>query len=238
MIFWRSNSNPIALSFALLVVFILSQVAWAEESSDSSSDWPDEVEFKPTTGAPKYFEKTDNPLIQRYNATDPESSNNIPVTTTPKPKKKFSLRHPFGKKPPPPLREDQIVRVGPRDYPAATDPLLALPVSVQLDSVVKPGFYLVKQVKDDANTRQLTLMRENREMGHISLNLVSENKNSPLEQEVKKSPVPQTPVLSTVLSPKVANEQQTLVIVLKEGEKRYESAPVPVYLDTRHDYKD
>lgn len=134
-----------------------------------------------------------------------------------------------------PLTEEQIVNVGPREMPASTDPIFRLPLPIDgVERRIEPGIYLVKQKILDEATRELWITKENKViMSVLVRSQGSANPGTPVQNlKIKNQP----PKLGTVEA-KVADDQQSLRVVLKLLDARYVSDPIPTITDARKELR-
>lgn len=231
------------LSMLLFFSIGLSTLPALSQTSDDS-DWPDDVDTKNYDQAPAYFDmgKSTNPILKKYmqmEQADKAAENGKPVNQAPKKKKGLS---PFKRKQKiVPLTNEQVTRVGPRETMPTRDPLLALPVGLELPTGgnLPSGFYLVKQepvTNPTSDNRQLSFVRENRVLYSCTVYRTSSpvaNADSPLSITNPKLPSALSPTMKVNITPKNENHPQTATLILQVGGDRFESEPFTISNDKR-----
>ncbi len=209
--------RAVSLIGLLLVVGLSAPLAGQAE--EESGDWPDAIDYPPN---PAW--KADPPIVQQAQQAQKQSQ------AASKEKKRFLF---FGKKKDkaPVLTEEQITRVGPRNPPAYSDPLLRIPVKLQTAEglIIQPGIYMVRQSADQGSSRELVLTQKSRAVHSLVVRQAPSDApaaNSPITQDPKK-PVPVS------LEAQASPDFRTVTIVLKEGETRFLSDPIPTLIDQR-----
>lgn len=187
--------------------------------AEDGGDWPDAIDYPPN---PVYRQ---DPAIVEQAIRKRESDQQEAAA----PKKKGFLM--FGRKDKnPPPTEEQITRIGPRDPAPYPDPLLRIPMKLQTaEGTVLPGIYLVRQGANHGSTRELSLTQKNRVLHTFTVRqdaAAPDAGTSPITQDPKK---PLAVRLETQTSP----DLRTLTIILREGETRFSSDPIPTLIDQR-----
>jgi hypothetical protein len=206
-----------------LGVWLAVSISLVGRAADTD-DWPDPIEFHPALMRPPVV----NPVL-------PQNGNISGSTGQDLQKLEGSRKGiwPFRrdkkeKKDQKPPTEAQIVRVGPKDPPAYPDPLLRLSFPIHTEQgILQPGYYLVRQLKQSAQERTLALTRQHQTVLEFNVSAVADEPASPI-QPVDRTALPKVSV-EILLSP----DKKTLTVLLKEGNKRYESQAFPVATDTR-----
>jgi hypothetical protein len=200
-------------------------------ADDTQTDWPE----------PVYFPQAQ--IQQGDAASAAKQSKQGNAASEPKKKGWFAKRR--EKKQPPPT-DEQITQVGPKDPPPSPYPLLRLPMPIQTATgVIGPGIYLVKPAQRTAeaatNTAgdpiiSLILTRQNRAVlafqAHPSAQPDENKALTGTESPLTRTAPAAAPI--TKVEAQVSEDLKTLTIVITENEKRFESDPFPVNIDTRH----
>ena len=204
----------------LLALMAITTLLSASVHAQEEGDWPDELDYPPMLHAPT--------------APKPTPATQATAAQTPQLKEKRRL-WPFGKKkeaagpklPKKPLTEEQIINVGPRETAARPDALLALsfPLRGEGYQAVPSGFYLLRETARTDNTRTVALMKQNRPWLSVTLTEVS----APADPVKKVAGAGKRLEASFTLSP----DQQTLVIHLREDDRRFNSPPLPTAIEQR-----
>lgn len=218
--------------FLITYLCSLSLVAGFSAWAADETEWPDQLDFPPAAN----WQNTHQPLNQPANQAPSTQPKAEPKTEASHGKGKLSAlkkMNPFKRKPKeaPAPTEEQVTKVGPRDFPARPDPLLRLPMKLKIqDLTVMPGFYLVRQLSHDPSNRELALTQQNRIIAKFTVRPISKQAQPDSGAISKVDPKVPAPVsMDTRISP----DHQSVVILLKEGESRYESDPFPTQLDQR-----
>lgn len=198
----------------------------ASSLAAESDDWPEPVDFPPSA-----FQHLPSQVPV---APQGGQSASEPISQTEKGSQKklwpFKRKAASGKndKIPPPT-EAHIVKVGPKDPPAAPYPLLRLPMPIHSgQGVVASGFYLLRIRNHEGSTRQAELLQRNQPVMAMALTEVpSDETSGPITQADPRQPPRQ--VAEVRLTP----DLKAIVFVWKQDKSRYESPPFPVATDQR-----
>ncbi len=143
-------------------------------------------------------------------------------------------KRPFKKKEPP-VDEETIINVGPREYPITPGPLLRLsqPLMVKTPNdgaklqVLPPGFYLARYQKTANQSQMMYLYHGRKLLAQIPLFSIEKRAAEPVETLDEDAP-PLESVQASLI------EQGTkALITFTQGKKRYQSHPLPVQTDPR-----
>ena len=207
-------------------------VSHAQVFDTGSDGWPTEIDYPSGVYADPTGEKAEEILRNWPKQSEVDRA---------KLEKKYENKgwrrfNPFGKsreerKKGPPPTEESIVNVGPRQTHALGNPLLALPVPLQLNNT-PAGFYLIYQEAMSPDQRKITLLRQSQTV--VTLEMVKINGDNDLEP---LEPVePRQPTANRVtLDSKVSSDGRFLTIFLNDGQERFQSSPLPTLLDTRRE---
>lgn len=210
----------VSISLIVAQFIILGGYSGAAQAQEEA-DWPSEIDYPPGVFIDPTGEKAEQ-LMRRMEAEQAEEAEE----QADKKWWQFWKEDPEDRVP----TEEEIVNVGPRTHPAAKDPLLPLSVSIRDgQKIVLPGFYLVQQQILSPDRRTLTLMRQGQPVYSINVSLTGTQAGGPVEPKDEDNP---TPPSATVTS-RLSSDHRTVVIVLVEGDRTFESAPLPTALDHR-----
>lgn len=208
-------------------------------ADDTEADWPEPVSFPQTPPQQPTPSATQTMPVQV----------NPPGTAQSTKSKKgvwpFNRHHGNKQSQAKPLTETQITQVGPKDPPPSPYPLIRLPMPILTGSGPIPsGIYLVKPIQTstpsatNTNTSDisLALTRQDRVIFSFKAH-PSTQPDENLALTGTPSPITQTtPASSSVtrVESRLSEDSKTLIIVITEGDRRFESEPFPVNTDTRH----
>jgi hypothetical protein len=200
-------------------------------ADDSTEDWPEPVYFPQTQSQPS--------------TTTPAK----PATSDSKKHKKGGWLAKRRENNRPPLTEDQITKVGPKDPPPSPYPLLRLPMPILTDAgPIGPGIYLVKPAPKTSEASpeaassspssdiSIILTRQDRVILPLKVHLSTKPDENMAQTGTPSPLVRTTPPAATVthVEAQLAEDAKSITIVITENERRYESDPFPVNTDTRH----
>ena len=239
----RTTSLRSHLNILLAIALGVSLVCMHPAALADDWDWPDPVYFPP----PKPASATEPHGKPAGNVSNPVGGN---AKSTPEKSGKKGWR-PFAKKrgkaqssQAGAQTEDDIVQVGPKDPLPSSDPLLRLPVSIRTEhGVIRPGYYLVRQLNQTGHERTLTLIRQSQPLFRFSMHAVGEDSHDSRNPQPKDVPevsktsnrerAPHRIAGRTRVEARLSADRKTVVLRLTDGSHRYESPPFPVAEDTR-----